>query len=96
VGSSNIDPYSFLMAREANVFVRDAVFASGLRDELVEMIDASSHAVPPQDWAQRSRLAKATNWIAYGVVRVGMGMLGYGGDEWWRSGLPRRQAQEAS
>jgi len=27
VGSSNIDPYSFLMAREANVFVRDPLFA---------------------------------------------------------------------
>src|SRR5690242_20960984 len=95
VGSSNIDPYSFLMAREANVFVRDPVFAHELREALVEMIEAASHAVPPQDWAQRSRLAKATSWIAYGVVRVGMGMLGYGGDEWWRSGLPHRQAPEA-
>ena len=27
VGSSNIDPYSFLMSREANVFVRDPAFA---------------------------------------------------------------------
>ena len=26
VGSSNIDPYSLLMAREANVFVRDSRF----------------------------------------------------------------------
>jgi hypothetical protein len=34
--------------------------------------------------------------MAYGVVRVAMGMLRYGGDEWWRSGLPRRQAPEAS
>src|SRR5205814_539474 len=40
VGSSNIDPYSFLMAREANLFVRDPVFASGLRVELREMIDS--------------------------------------------------------
>ncbi len=42
VGSSNIDPYSFLMAREANVFVRDAVFASGLRVELLAMIESGS------------------------------------------------------
>ena len=94
VGSSNIDPYSFLMAREANVFVRDAVFANGLRDELVGMIEGASHAVPSQHWAQRSRLAKATSWIAYGTVRVAMGMLGYGGNEWWRSGLPSREAPE--
>ncbi len=31
VGSSNIDPYSLLMAREANVFVRDPDFADQLR-----------------------------------------------------------------
>ena len=94
VGSSNIDPYSFLMAREANVFVRDPVFATGLREELAKMIESGSRAVPPQDWAQRSRLAKAMSWIAYGIVRVAMGMMRYGGDEWWRSGLPHRQATE--
>jgi cardiolipin synthase len=90
VGSSNIDPYSFLMAREANVFVRDAAFANELRDVLVKMIEDGSQPVPPQHWAQRSRFAKAVSWIAYGIVRVGMGMLRYGGDEWWRSGIPRR------
>ena len=34
VGSSNIDPYSLLMAREANVVVRDPYFADQLRLEL--------------------------------------------------------------
>jgi cardiolipin synthase len=96
VGSSNIDPYSFLMAREANVFVRDPVFASGLRDELLKMIEEGSRPVQAEDWAHRSRLVKAANWMAYGVVRVAMGMLRYGGDEWWRSGLPHRQASEAA
>ena len=28
-------------------------------------------------------------WIAYGIVRVGMGLLGYGGNEWF----PRRRAK---
>ena len=90
VGSSNIDPYSFLMAREANVFVRDRVFAHELRAELVTMIESGARPVPPQDWAQRSRFAKGLSWIAYGVVRVAMGVLRYGGDEWWRSGWPQR------
>jgi len=90
VGSSNIDPYSFLMSREANVFVRDAVFANELRVELAAMMNSGARAVPPEDWANRSRFAKAMSWIAYGVVRVAMGMLRYGGDEWWRSGWPRR------
>jgi cardiolipin synthase len=90
VGSSNIDPYSFLMSREANVFVRDTAFAGDLRVELLRMIESGSRPVPSQGWAQRSRFAKAVSWIAYGIVRVAMGMLRYGGDEWWRSGWPRR------
>jgi cardiolipin synthase len=90
VGSSNIDPYSFLMSREANVFVRDPAFAGELRVELLAMIDAGSRPVPPEDWANRSRLAKTVTWIAYGIVRAMMGLLRYGGDEWWRSGWPRR------
>jgi cardiolipin synthase len=84
VGSSNIDPYSFLMAREANVFVRDPVFADRLRLELLTMIETGARPVPSQRWAERSRLAKAASWIAYGIVRVAMGVLRYGGDEWWR------------
>jgi cardiolipin synthase len=90
VGSSNIDPYSFLMSREANVFVRDPAFAGELRVELLAMIKQGARPVPAEDWANRSRLAKAVTWLAYGVVRAMMGLLRYGGDEWWRSGWPRR------
>jgi len=84
VGSSNIDPYSFLMAREANVFVRDAYFAEQLRFELMTMIETGAQPVPTERWTHRSRLAKSVSWIAYGIVRVAMGMLRYGGNEWWR------------
>jgi cardiolipin synthase len=89
VGSSNIDPYSFLMAREANVFVRDPTFAERLRLELLTMIETGARPVPPQRWAERSRVEKALSWIAYGIVRAAMGLLRYGGDEWWR-GSERR------
>jgi len=89
VGSSNIDPYSLLMAREANVFVRDPAFAEQLRRELMRMISDGARRVGQQRWAGRPRLYKATNWIAYGVVRVAMGILGYGGNEWFRGGRRR-------
>ena len=87
VGSSNIDPYSLLMAREANVFVRDPHFADQLRIELLQMIDTGTRHVEPERWAERPLLVKAVTWIAYGVVRLGMGLMGYGGDEWF----PRRR-----
>jgi cardiolipin synthase A/B len=91
VGSSNIDPYSFLMAREANVFVRDPMFADRLRLELLAMIEDGARPVPAQRWSERSRLVKAASWIAYGIVRVAMGLLRYGGDEWWRGHEPERK-----
>jgi len=84
VGSSNIDPYSFLMSREANVFVRDGWFAEQLRFELSAMIESGSETVPTERWTHRSRFEKALSWVAYGIVRVAMGMLRYGGNEWWR------------
>ncbi len=89
VGSSNIDPYSLLMAREANVFVRDPDFAADLRRELEAMIAGGARTVERQDWERRGRLRKAVVWIAYGIVRVAMGVLGYGGNEWFRA--PRRR-----
>jgi cardiolipin synthase len=90
VGSSNIDPYSLLMAREANVFIRDPHFADQIRVELVRMIDDGARAVAPERWAGRSALEKALTWIAYGIVRVGMGVLGYGGNEWF----PRKRRRD--
>jgi cardiolipin synthase len=89
VGSSNIDPYSLLMAREANVVVRDADLTTQLRGELVRMIEHGAQPLGPQHWKGRSRAYKALVWIAYGIVRVSMGVLGYGGNEWFRGG-PKR------
>ena len=84
VGSSNIDPYSLLMAREANLFVRGPEIADQLRLELLQMIQTGARRIGPQHWAARSPVAKAASWVAYGIVRVAMGFLGYGGNEWWR------------
>jgi cardiolipin synthase len=83
VGSSNIDPYSLLMAREANVFVRDRAFAGELKHALADMIKTGARPVAPQHWKSRSRLYKAAIWVAYGIVRLAMGFLGYGGNEWF-------------
>src|SRR6185295_13663539 len=67
VGSSNIDPYSLLVAREANIFVRDRDFAERLRTELVRMIETGARMVGPQRWRERSRLYKAAIWVSYGI-----------------------------
>jgi cardiolipin synthase len=91
VGSSNIDPYSLLMSREANLFVRDPYFAGQLREELARAMEQGARPVGPQRWAHRPRVYKAIIWIAYGIVRLGMGVLRYGGNEWFRERRGRRR-----
>jgi cardiolipin synthase A/B len=90
VGSSNIDPYSLLMAREANVFVRDRGFNAQLRAQLREMVTVGSLPVVSADWRGKPRLYKAAIWVAYGIVRLAMGFLGYGGTEWFTTATGRK------
>jgi cardiolipin synthase len=78
VGSSNIDPFSLLLAREANVVVRNAPFASGLRTRLQQAIDIGGHEIHASDWQRGSRLQRLFNWAAYGLVRLMIGIAGYG------------------
>jgi cardiolipin synthase len=77
VGSSNIDPLSLLMAREANIVVDDAGFASDLLRKL-EPAFAAAPALDPDDWQRRPWPHRALSWLAYGVVRGIVGLVGSG------------------
>jgi cardiolipin synthase len=77
VGSSNIDPYSLLMAREANVFVDDARFAAELRASLEEAMRTGARSLPSLEWRRRPLWRRAWNWIAFGIVRLLIGFAGY-------------------
>jgi cardiolipin synthase len=70
VGSSNIDPFSLLLAREANVFIDDPDFAAQLRASLDEAMRAGSQPVPPQLWKHQSALLRVRIWVAYGISRL--------------------------
>jgi cardiolipin synthase len=70
VGSSNIDPYSLLLAREANVSVHDAGFAGALRAVLEQAIAQDSAALRADDYARRGLLARTADWLAYALVRA--------------------------
>jgi cardiolipin synthase len=69
VGSSNLDPLSLLMAREANVFVRDDAFASELRGHLLEAI-AKGRRVEPDAYTRWPVVSRALNWVAYAIMRA--------------------------
>jgi cardiolipin synthase A/B len=70
VGSSNIDPFSLLLAREANVFVDDPEFAAQLRSSIEEAMRDGSLAVPPRQWKRLALWRRARIWIAYGIARL--------------------------
>lgn len=79
VGSSNIDPFSLLLAREANVAIDDRDFAAGLRASLTAAMQAGAREMQPADWQRKSWLHRLASWTAYGLVRLMIGLAGYGG-----------------
>ena len=68
VGSSNIDPYSLLLAREANVVVFDHRFALRLAGELDQAIAKDARPLHAADYARRGLIARGLDWIAYMLV----------------------------
>jgi cardiolipin synthase len=75
VGSSNLDPLSLLLAREANVFVRDDAFAAELRGHLMAAI-AQGRRVAPDAITRWSRVSRGLNWVAYALMRVALFLTG--------------------
>lgn len=70
VGSSNLDPLSLLLAREANVVVDDVAFAQDLRAQLECAFEKDGVRVDPAAYANRPRCQRLLDRIAFGVMRV--------------------------
>lgn len=79
VGSSNLDPLSLVLAREANVFVQDEVFADSLRSSIESAIKEGADPVRRMLWKHRPLWQRVTIWFGYGFARFAMGMLGMRG-----------------
>ncbi len=78
VGSSNIDPISLLLAREANVVVENEAFAAELRDSLRLAMTLGAKPVTLQHAHQMRLATRVMTWIAYGAVRILTGISSYG------------------
>jgi cardiolipin synthase len=73
IGSFNIDPFSLLLAREANLVVNDADFAGDLRNSLLDSIKRDGRRVK----LVRSNLAtRLLARMSYGLIRFIIGVLG--------------------
>lgn len=76
VGSSNLDPLSLLLAREANVIVRDAPFAQDLRERLRHAMAHEGRRLDPQRYAERPWRERALDRIAFGIMRAALWVTG--------------------
>ena len=76
VGSSNLDPLSLLLAREANVVVRDAAFARDLQSNLEAAMNAGARRVEPHDYLHRPWVQRGLDAFASWVLRFGVFLTG--------------------
>jgi len=78
VGSSNLDPFSLLLARETNIVVDDAGFTATLTQSLERAFAQGSQIVEPSLYHERSLFARALDACAYMLLRVGVALSGKG------------------
>lgn len=79
VGSSNIDPFSLLLAREADLVVQDESFAKQLRYDIRLHLQQDATQVVPEHIKNAGFALRWLVWACYGLVRLLLGITGYGG-----------------
>jgi cardiolipin synthase len=68
VGSSNLDPLSLLLAREANVVVESPVFAQALRSCILEAMQSQGIQLGAELFAARPWSHRVLDRLAYGLT----------------------------
>lgn len=80
IGSCNIDPFSLLLAREANVVALNEGFAAELSTSLQRAMDTGAQELKREDWKRKPLFYRLASWASYSLVRLMMGLAGYGGE----------------
>ncbi|MFM7025287.1 MAG: cardiolipin synthase ClsB [Limnohabitans sp.] len=76
VGSSNLDPLSLLLAREANVVVADQTFARQLHQRLEQVMALHCVAVSVESYRRRSWHQRLRDRIAFVLMRLALFLTG--------------------
>jgi cardiolipin synthase len=76
VGSSNLDPFSLLLALEANIVVDDRSLAIALKDSLEQAIKVGARRVFDKNWRLQPFMLRLVCWLSYGLVRCMAGIAG--------------------
>ena len=76
VGSSNLDPFSLLLAREANVVAHNPPLAQTLRASLINAIEQGATRVDTQAYLNRGVWERLVDAFASAVLRFGVFLTG--------------------
>ena len=76
VGSSNLDPFSLMLAREANVVAHDPPMALALQASLVDAMERSADLVDPHTYLSRGWRERMVDAFASAVLRFGVFLTG--------------------
>jgi cardiolipin synthase A/B len=76
VGSSNLDPLSLLLAREANVVARVPSLAADLQASLLQSIAVHAKRIQPEVYLQRTWWQRWVDATAAAVLRFGVFLTG--------------------
>jgi cardiolipin synthase len=78
VGSSNIDPFSLLLSREANIVIEDRGFAAQLRQSLTAAMADGARQLRREGWKDQPLTRRTITWMCYGLARLLTGVFAYG------------------
>lgn len=76
VGSSNLDPFSLLLAREANVVAHNPPLAQTLQASLINAIEQGATRVDTQAYLNRGMWERLVDAFASAVLRFGVFLTG--------------------
>ncbi|MDF2464698.1 MAG: cardiolipin synthetase (Cardiolipin synthase)-like protein [Ramlibacter sp.] len=76
VGSSNLDPLSLLLAREANLVVEDIGFAAVLRSRLMQAIRQEGREMEAGEYQNRPMRQRFMEGLAHALMRLALAVQG--------------------
>lgn len=77
VGSSNLDPFSLLLALEANVVIDDQAFGAILSQSLKKTVETDTRQIVAASWNQQPIALRFLSWLCYGFLRLLQSISGY-------------------
>lgn len=76
VGSSNLDPLSLLLAKEANLVIHDAAFAQSLRSEVLKSIERGGASVDAEHYGRQTFWERLGDQMYFGLMKFAIFLTG--------------------